>query len=243
MSPPVIVVFGATGGIGSALCRMLRPSFDLLLCARDEQRLQSLGEELSSPWRATEATNFRDVETAFEVAKEGRAGVYGAANCVGSIVLKPAHLTTEADFDETIALNLKSAFAVLRAAAKHADRQGGAVVLFSSAAASVGLPNHEVIAAAKGGISGLVRSAASTYAGRGLRVNAVSPGLVDTPLATRITGNPSALKASEAMHPLGRIATAQEVARVAAFLLAKEQSFITGQILAVDGGLSTVRSK
>lgn len=244
MPLPVIVIFGATGGIGSALCRQLRPHFRLLLCARDGERLRSLGESLDSPSMTLDATSFSDVERAFERAKEDGADLYGAANCVGSILLKPAHLTTEAEFDQTVALNLKSAFAVLRGAARHVRREeGGSVVLFSSAAGQVGLPNHEAIACAKAGLSGLVRSAAATYAARKLRVNAVSPGLVDTPLAARITGNPSSLNASVAMHPLGRIATPEEAARVAAFLLSPEQGFITGQVWSVDGGLATARGK
>jgi NAD(P)-dependent dehydrogenase (short-subunit alcohol dehydrogenase family) len=243
VSKPIIVVFGATGGIGSALCRALRPSHNLFLCARGEEPLKALAQELDSPWFSVDATNFSLIDAAFDAALAQGGEIRGAANCVGSLLLKPAHLTSEADFDLTVNQNLKSAFGVCRGAAKVMSRQGGSVVLFSSAAGSVGLPNHEAIAAAKAGITGLVRSAAATYAGRGLRVNAVAPGLVDTPLAARITGNEKSLAASQAMHPLGRIAQAEEAARAAAWLLQDEQSFITGQVIAVDGGLSTVRSR
>lgn len=120
---------------------------------------------------------------------------------------------------------------------------GGSVVLMSTCAATVGLANHEAIAAAKGGVEGLVRAAAATYAPNAIRINAVAPGLVDTPLAAQITGNDAARKASEAMHPLGRIGDPGEIARVIAFLLDPYSAWITGQTFGVDGGLSRVRPR
>ena len=114
-------------------------------------------------------------------------------------------------------------------------------MLCSTAAAGSGLPNHEAIAAAKGGVEALTRSAAATYAGRKLRFNAVAPGLVRTPLAAAITGNERALEHSEKMHPLGRVGEPDDVASAITWLLDPANSWVTGQILGVDGGLASVR--
>ncbi|MGL4419960.1 MAG: SDR family oxidoreductase, partial [Gemmataceae bacterium] len=107
----------------------------------------------------------------------------------------------------------------------------------------IGLVNHEAIALAKGAINGLTLSAAATYASRKIRVNAVAPGLVRTPLAAKITGNDLALKASIGMHPLGRIGEPDDVAGLIAWLLAPENSWITGQVIGIDGGLGRARTK
>jgi NAD(P)-dependent dehydrogenase (short-subunit alcohol dehydrogenase family) len=120
---------------------------------------------------------------------------------------------------------------------------GGSIALVSTAAARTGLANHEAIAAAKGGVIGLTLSAAATYASRNIRVNCVAPGLTATPLAARITSNEAALKASQAMHALGRIGQPEEVASALAWLLDPENSWVTGQILGVDGGLGSIRPK
>ena len=120
---------------------------------------------------------------------------------------------------------------------------GGSVVLISSAAAMAGLANHEAIAAAKAGIIGLTVSAAATYAPQNLRVNAVAPGLTETPLTATITNNETSRKFSESMHALGRIGKPEDVARAIVFLLNPQNSWITGQVIAVDGGLSRVRPK
>ncbi|MFM8394910.1 MAG: SDR family oxidoreductase, partial [Acidobacteriota bacterium] len=119
----------------------------------------------------------------------------------------------------------------------------GSAVLVSSAAARIGLANHEAIAAAKGAIEGLVLSAAATYAPKGIRINAVAPGLVRTPLTSRITGNEMSLKASVAMHALGRIGEPDDVAAGLAWLLDPSQQWVTGQIIGIDGGLGSLRSR
>lgn len=136
-----------------------------------------------------------------------------------------------------------AAFALVRAAAPQMGRTGGgSIVLMSSAAGRIGLANHEAIAAAKAGVIGLTLSAAASYAARGVRVNAVAPGLVRTPLSARLVGNEASLKASEALHALGRIGEPDEVASLIDWLLGP-QRWVTGQVFGIDGGLGTVRSR
>ena len=110
-------------------------------------------------------------------------------------------------------------------------------------AAGLGLANHEAIAAAKAGLEGLVRSAAATYAATGLRVNAIAPALTETPLTASMVASDAVRKAVTAMHPLGRLGTADDQAAAIAFLLSPAAGWITGQVLGVDGGLGRVRAK
>lgn len=234
------LVIGAAGGIGRRLVELLhRDGWSLVLAGRTLDALKEVAATCAGQTAVVDARDFDAVDAVFQT----HPGITGAVNLAGSILLKPAHLTTMQDFDETIALNLRTAFALTRAAGKHMKSTGGSVVLMSSCAAGIGLPNHEAIAAAKAGVEGLVRAAAATYAGAGIRFNAVSPGLVATPMARRITENEGALKASVAMHPMGRIGQPADVARVIMLLLNPDNDWITGQVLAVDGGLSRVKSR
>lgn len=123
-------------------------------------------------------------------------------------------------------------------------KTGGSIVLCSSAVARTGLFNHEAIAAAKAGIEGLARAAAATYAQRGIRVNCVAPGLVETPLSARLTANEAARSASEAMHALGKLGTPADVAEALDWLVdGTRSSWVTGQVIGVDGGLGSVRPR
>jgi NAD(P)-dependent dehydrogenase (short-subunit alcohol dehydrogenase family) len=214
----------------------------LILAARDAGRLKALADETGGTAVTLDATRPAEVEAAAAQAVEHFGRLDGIANCVGSLLLKPAHLTSEEEWASTLALNLTSAFAAVRAAARNMN-SGGSVVLMSSAAGRLGLANHEAVAAAKAGVIGLTLSAAASYAPKGIRVNALAPGLVRTPLTARITGSETALKASTALHALGRVGEPEEVAGAIAWLLDPAQSWITGQVLGVDGGLATVRSR
>jgi NAD(P)-dependent dehydrogenase (short-subunit alcohol dehydrogenase family) len=244
MSDRVFVILGAGGGIGSATARLLAgKGARLVVAGRSPERLEAVAAETGGTPVALDATDTSAVAAAVDraVAEFGR--VDGIANCVGSLLLKPAHITTDAEWDETIATNLRSAFAAVRAGARAMRAEGGSVVLLSSAAAQIGLANHEAIAAAKGGIIGLTLAAAASYAPSGIRINAVAPGLVRTPLTERLTASEKADQASLAMHALGRLGEPEDVAAAIVFLLDPANSWITGQVIGVDGGLGSVRPR
>lgn len=236
-----VIVVGAVSGIGRAVCEMLH-AFGATLTAvgRDPEKLAAVTTSIGGLPIAGDATCFIDMVAAFEQATEKFGPLTGVVNCAGSLLLKPAHLTTESEYAATIAANLTTAFAVCHAAGK-VMTGGGSVVLVSTAAARTGIANHEAIAAAKAGVEGLTRSAAATYASRGLRFNCVAPGLTRTPLTSKVTANEASEKASIAMHALGRLGEPADVARAICWLLDPANDWVTGQVLGVDGGLANVR--
>jgi len=225
------LIIAASSGIGQATCALLRAAgHEVVTTARDDARI--------SPDIVLDAGDFEAVEAAVA----GAGDLDGIAAFAGSMVLKPAHLTSREQYDETIAASLTTAFATVRAAGRHL-RGGGSLVLVSSAAALAGLPNHDAIAAAKAGVIGLTLSAAASYASQNLRVNAVAPGLTQTPLTAPLTATEGSRKVSENMHALGRLGRPEDVARAVVFLLDPANDWITGQVLGVDGGLGHVRPK
>ena len=229
------LVIAGSSGIGQAVVAQLREAGHAVFAtARDDAKI--------TPDAVLDASDFDAVDAVFSAATEHMGGIDGVVNCAGSLLLKSAHLTTRAQYAAVIDASLTTAFATVRAAGKHMG-DGGSVVLVSSAAAMEGLANHEAIAAAKAGVIGLMLSAAATYAPSNLRFNAVAPGLTQTPLTAALTGNATSRAYSEAMHALGRLGTADDVARAIVFLLDPVNNWITGQVLGVDGGLSRVRPK
>lgn len=240
----VFVILGAGGGIGSATARLLAArGAKLIVAGRPGASLQAVAEETGGAAHGLDATRTTEVGDAVTSAVETFGRIDGIANCVGSLLLKPAHLTTDDEWNATIATNLTSAFAAVKAGAKAMRSSGGSIALVASAAAQIGLANHEAIAAAKAGVIGLTRSAAASYSRQGIRVNAVAPGLVRTKLTDRLTSSPQAEQASLAMHALGRLGEPEDVASAIGWLLDPTQSWVTGQVIGVDGGLGSVRAR
>ena len=243
MSIPTYIVFAATGGIGSETARRLaKQDYRVVLVGRSAPKLAELSNELKAQTFEIDVAEPESVEDVARKVFEEHGRIDGMTNCAGSLLLKPAHMTSQEDWNTTMKANLDTAFSVVRAAGK-VMTDGGSVVLVSSAAARLGLANHEAIAAAKAGVVGLMLSASATYGSRGLRFNAVAPGLVKTPMTERITRSETAKKSSEAMHAVGRLGEPGDVASMITWLLDPQQSWVTGQVFGVDGGLATVRTR
>ncbi|MEO0508469.1 MAG: SDR family oxidoreductase [Verrucomicrobiota bacterium] len=241
----VIVIGGITGGIGSALAkRAVRAGQIVSGFARGKEQLEALSSELGLDCIAADANEWDSISSAFNTIKEAHGRIDAYVHAIGSIYLKPAHLTSPEDWNTTIQTNLTSAFYALKAATQVMQKQGsGNCLFFSTAAAQTGISNHEAIAAAKGGIEAMVRSAAATYGAKSLRINAIAPSLTDTPLARPIVGSAPALEISKRMHPLGEIGQADDIASLAEWLISDEAKFVTGQTFVADGGISTIVPK
>lgn len=236
----VYAIFGAAGGIGSVLTKRLsEKGYTVYLLGRTEQKLELLSKELSQPYMVVDATDENLVADVLNKIVEKEGQLDGVVSLVGSIFLKPLHLTTQKEFEEVMRINTTSAFCILKHSFKVMKK--GSIVLSSSTVGLIGLSNHETIGAAKAAIVGMTRSAAATGAPKGIRVNAVAPGMTRTPLTQGITSNEIALKASTAFHPLGRIGEPEDVASAILWLLSDESAFVTGDVIAVDGGLSSIK--
>ena len=240
-----LLILGATGGIGSAVARKAAGrGARLVLAARDQEKLDALAAETGGSTFVLDATRADEVHAVVQHAATEVGNLSGVVNCVGSILLKPAHLTSEEEYRQTLALNLDTAFFTVKSASRAMMKQGGSIVLCTSAVARTGLFNHEAIAAAKAGIVGLMQSAAATYAPRGVRVNCVAPGLVETQMSERLTSSEAARKASESMHALGRLGQPEDVAEAIDWLVdASRSNWVTGQVIGIDGGLGTIRPR
>ena len=237
---PIVLVTGASGGIGRALAaRLLAQGLRVVAAGRDAQRLAEVeasvrvAADTTTPEGAAQA--LAACQAAFGAAPEL------LAHCVGSTLIAPLHRTRWDAYRELMRVNLDSAVLMLQAWV--AARQGGpgAAVFASSVVARIGVANHEAIAAAKGGVEALVRSAAATYAPQGLRINAVAPGLTETPMTAALLKVPAQREAAARQYPLAGVQTAAQVAEVMAWLLGDGAARLTGQVIAVDGGFTTVR--
>jgi NAD(P)-dependent dehydrogenase (short-subunit alcohol dehydrogenase family) len=228
------VIFGATGSIGSSLAEQLKNSgSDIHLVARNESQLNSISEKL-----ACSHTVANVLEDGFiEKVKSDISEIKGLAYCVGSIDLKPLRMVNEQDFQKCMKLNLYSAVEAIKGFQESLKKNKGSIVLFSTVAAQRGFTNHAIIASAKAAVEGLTVSLAAEFAPN-IRVNCIAPSLTNSKIAEPMLKNKVLAEGIAKAHPLKRLGEGQDSAALAKFLLTDESSWMTGQIIAVDGGRS-----
>jgi 3-oxoacyl-[acyl-carrier protein] reductase len=231
-----ILLIGASSGIGLATAQLLQTSGATLFTA--SRHLSPELAALGTTHLTYDAT--QPVGAAFDALPEV---LHGLVYCPGSIKLRPFERVPLDDFRADFELNVLGAVQALQATAKRLKKaEGGAsVVLFSTVAAAVGMSFHTSIATAKAAVEGLTRALAAEYAASGLRVNCLAPSLTDTPLAAALLNTPEKAEAGAKRHPLQRVGRATDLAGMAAFLLSDQATFITGQVLAVDGGMGKLK--
>ena len=234
------LVVGASSDVGHALVPLLlQAGHHVIGTGRDPARLAPLAE-LGGCSTLVGAHDASLLQEALQLA--GENGVDGVAHLIGSIALRPPHAMSVEAFEEVLSPNLTSAFLTLSTLGKAMMRSGGGRMLFvSSVAGGLGLANHEAMAAAKGGLEAMARSAAATYARRGLRINTVAPSLTDTRMASGLLRTEAAREASANMVPTGRLNEASEVAESIRWLLLDAPDGITGEVLHLDGGMGRIK--
>ena len=229
-----IFIVGGSSGIGLKLVKVLSDNHhEIYVGSRTQETLGDIAgvHHLALDVRA----DALDLEALPEV-------VHGLVYCPGTIVLKPFQRLTTDDFLEDFNVNLLGAVKVIQGCLRRLKKSptGASIVLFSTVAVKTGMAFHASVASAKAAVEGLTRSLAAEFAPR-IRVNAIAPSLTDTPLAQNLLSSEEKRQASAERHPLKRIGTTQDIAQLAVHLLSDTGAWITGQIIHVDGGMSSLR--
>ena len=232
------VILGATGSIGSSLAKKLVDSGEEVhLVGRNENSLSELAKNLNSSFTVCDVLEENFSEKILNDLKD--EPINGLAFCVGSIDLKPLKLTKKSDFMLSFNLNLISATEVIKSLADNLKKNKGSIVLFSTVAVKQGFPNHAIVSSAKGALEGLTLALAAEFAPN-IRVNCIAPSLTDSKMSKSILKSKLISDGIAKSHPMKRIGKPEDAASMAKFLLTDESPWITGQIIGVDGGKSSL---
>ena len=230
------LIFGATGSIGSNLAKQLKSSgHDIHLVARNEEMVSTIANKLACSFTVADVLENKFIEK----VKTDISDIKGIAYCVGSIDLKPLRMVKEEDFNNCMKLNLYSAVEVIKGYQESLKKNKGSIVLFSTVAAQRGFTNHSIISSAKAAVEGLTVSLAAEFA-PDIRVNCIAPSLTNSKIAEPMLKNKALAEGIAKAHPLKRLGEGKDSASMAKFLISEESSWITGQIISVDGGRSKI---
>jgi len=232
------LIFGATGSVGSNLAKQLsQANKEIHLIGRNAIELEKLSLELGCDYTILDILSddiYENLKKNFE-----NIDLAGIAYCIGSIDLKPLEKTNKEDFQKCLKLNFFPIVEVIKVFQGNLKKNKGSIVLFSTVAVQRGFTNHSIIASVKGAIEGLTVSLAAEFAPN-IKVNCIAPSLTNSKLAEPILKNKIVAEGIAKAHPLKRIGEGKDTAAMAKFLLTEESSWITGQIIGVDGGRSTL---
>ncbi len=237
------VVLGASrpGNMGQAIARRFAAEgAKVMVAGRQEGPLRALAREIGGDWRCCDLLDQASIQALVEAAKARFERVDVGVNAAAQGLHKPFLETTGEEIDRMNALMIRGPFQFIQALARAMD-QGGSIIMLSTAAVHALFDSHAAYTAAKAGMHQAVRSAAYELGPKGIRVNTVSPGLTETPMAAGFLATPGVREAFEKEYPLGRIGTAEDIAAASVFL-ASEECFITGENLQVNGGLTLRRN-
>lgn len=223
-----ILIIGGSSGIGKTIVNNIKDEYNLYVANRSKEN--SIPEDVKY-------IKFDATKDSLETSLLPDV-LHGLIYCPGSINLKPFKILTTESFREDMEINFFSLVNVVKSVIPIMTDEAS-IVLFSTVAVGTGMPFHSSIAAAKGAIEGFAKSLAAEYAPK-IRVNVIAPSLVDTPLSKRLLNNDKRREAMANRHPLKRIGNTEDIASMAHFLISNKSSWITGQTIGIDGGLSQI---
>ena len=233
-----ILIFGATGAVGSSLAKLLNEnSISTHLIGKNEEEISKLSGETNGSYSVADVTDPSFIEKIDSDLKN--IDIAGIAYCVGSIDLKPINLVTKKDYLKSLELNLFPIVEIIKKYKENLKKNKASIVVFSTVAVKQGFSNHSIISPVKASLEGLTVSLAAELAPN-IRINCIAPSLSNSKMASKVLKNPKIAEGIAKQHPLKRLGEGKDSASLAKFLLSNESSWITGQIIGVDGGRSNV---